>query len=412
MLFAGIDWSDQALDFELRAAEGRVLAEGTVRTTFAGLADLFQALEAHAPPAEIAIAIEAAQGAWVQSLLDRGYVIYPLNPKTVERFRQTLTAAGNKSDKLDRRVIAMLLATLHAQLKPLRPDAPEIVALRLACQDRVRLVTERTAKTNELLATLKAYYPAMIGFFGGLDRKIALQFLQEFPTQGAMLALSPRRLQGWLKRHGYTAPQRVADMQAALGQPVLRVADHLQKAKAPRITYLATSLLALAAEIAECERQITAQFDQLPEADWYRSLPGAGATLAPALLACLGRDAERFASPEEARALMGTAPVTQQSGRSRNVFFRRGCWKFARRTLQLFAEQSRHFCAWAQEFYEKQKRTGHSHHQAVRALALKWLKILLAMKRTGTCYDERKFIHSQHRYLLNLQKLSAVSAAV
>ena len=47
-------------------------------------------------------------------------------------FRETLSAAGDKSDVIDRSVLARLLATLHTQFKPWRPDALEIVALRLA----------------------------------------------------------------------------------------------------------------------------------------------------------------------------------------------------------------------------------------------------------------------------------------
>lgn len=62
-------------------------------------------------------------------------------------------------------------------------------------------------------------------------------------------------------------------------EAALPVSDHLQAAKAPLITYLARSLLALQAEIAEREQEITQQFDKLPEADWVRSLPGAGPTL-------------------------------------------------------------------------------------------------------------------------------------
>ncbi len=106
---------------------------------------------------------------------------------------------------------------------------------------------------------------------------------------------------------------------------------------------------------------------------------------------------------------MGTAPVTKASGKSHVVHFRWGCWKFARRTLQLFAEQSRHRCGWAQEFYEKQRHSGHHHHAALRALAHKWLKILLAMKRTGTPYDESIFVNSQRRYLLKIPLLTTTN---
>ena len=401
MLYCGIDWSDQALDFHLRTGEGQVLCAGKVEPNPEGLAELFAATEAHAPPGEIGIAVETAHGAWLQALLDRGYTVYPVNPKTVERFREALSAMGNKSDTIDRKVLAMFLVSFHQDLHPLRPDAPEIIGLRIACQDRVRLVEERTAKLNELRAVLKIHYPAALKLFGELDSRITLTFLEQYPTQNQLRALTPRRLRNWLRRHGYTAPQRIDGMVAQLTAPVLPVADYLQAAKAPLIVYLTRTLTALQAEIAERERQITQQFDQLPEADWIRSLPRTGENLAPALLACLGRDPHRFATVAAAQALMGTAPVTKTSGRSRIVHFRRGCWKFARRTLQLFADQTRHDCPWAQAFYTKQRQRGHTHHQALRALAHRWLKILLAMRRTGSTYDENIFVNSQRRYLLN-----------
>jgi len=398
MLFGGIDWSDRFLDFHLRTADGQVLTEGRVEPTVDGLAELFATIEAHGRPEEIAIAAETSHGAWVQPLLDRGYVLYPVNPKTVERFREALSAAGHKSDKIDRKILAMFLVTFHQENTPLRPDVPEIISLRIACQDRVRLVEERTAKLNELQAILKCYYPAFLGLFGGVNSQIALQFLERFPTQGQMQHLTQSRLESWLKRHHYPWSKRVDEMMQAIKQPALCVAEHLQQTQAPLIRYLARTIQGLKAEIADRNTWITEHLNGLPEADWLRSLPGAGTVLAPALLACLGRDPQRFASTADARALMGTAPVTKASGTHRAVSFRRGCWKFARRTLQLFADKSRHQCDWAQAFYQKQRNSGHNHHAALRALAHKWLKILLAMRRTGTRYNEQISLDSQRRY--------------
>ena len=402
MLFSGIDWSDQFLDFHLRTPEGQVLAEGRVETCIAGLAELFNKLEVHGPAEEISIAIETSHGAWVQALLDRGYQLYPVNPKTVDSFREALSANGIKTDKIDCKVLTMFLVTFHKDNSPLRPDAPEIVALRIACQIRLRLVEERTAKINELQTTLKMDYPAFVGLFGELKSQIALQFLEQFPTQDKMHVLSERRLRNWLKRHHYSSTRRIDDMVEILKRPSLPVREHLQKAKESLIQYLARSIQNLNVEIAQRDKHITEQLDKLPESNWIRSLPGAGDVLAPALLACLGRDAKRFESVHTAQAFMGTAPVTKASGRSETVKFRRGCWKFARRTLQLFADTSRHQCPWAQEFYQKQRDSGHLHHQALRALAHKWVKILLAMQRTATPYNETIFVNSQRRYLLNL----------
>lgn len=405
MLFAGIDWSERFLDFHLRTAEGKVLTEGRVKPSVEGMADLFAKLESHALASEIGIAIETAHGAWVQALLDQGYQVYPLNPKTVDCFRKALSANGVKTDKIDRKVLAMFLVTFHQDNKPLRPDDPQIIELRILCQDRLRLVEERSAKVNELGAILKCYYPAFPGLFGGLDSGIALDFLRQYPTQKQMRKLSERRLRNWLSRHRYTSAGRIDDMVSLLNQPVLSVAEHMQQAKKTLICYLARSIKMLNAELAKRDKQINDHLDGLDESDWVRSLPGAGKVLAPALLACLGRDPQRFSSVGEARALMGTAPVTKASGNFRAVLFRRGCWKFARRTLQLFAEQSRHQCYWAQAYYEKQRSSGHRHHAALRALAHRWLKILLAMRQSGTLYNEDIFLNSQRRHLLKTPML-------
>jgi len=186
MHFVGIDWSDQALDYQLRSTEGHVLRAGQVKPTLEGIGELFAALEAHGAPAEFDIAVETAHGAWVQALLDRGYVVYPVNPKTADAFREALSAAGNKSDRIDAQVLAMFLAACHTQLRPLQPDDPEIITLRIACEDRLRLVHERTAKLNELRAVLKVYYPAFLACFDDLSREIGLKLLLKCPTQNAL----------------------------------------------------------------------------------------------------------------------------------------------------------------------------------------------------------------------------------
>ncbi|HRX84112.1 MAG TPA: IS110 family transposase [Phycisphaerae bacterium] len=407
----GIDWSDQALDYQLRSTEGHVLRAGQVKPTLEGIGELFAALEAHGAPAEFDIAVETAHGAWVQALLDRGYVVYPVNPKTADAFREALSAAGNKSDRIDAQVLAMFLAACHTQLRPLQPDDPEIITLRIACEDRLRLVHERTAKLNELRAVLKVYYPAFLACFDDLSREIGLKLLLKCPTQNALRGHTPRRLRNWLQRQGYPRADRVDKILAALKAPVLPVAEHLQAAKAPLVRYLAQALIALKAEIAERDEEIRQHFDRMPEADWLRSLPGSGPVLAPALLACIGRDPQRFPTAADARAFMGTAPVTKTSGgnRMRCVQFRRGCWMFARRTLQLLAQTSLRSCPWAQTFYRRQRDSGHRHHAALRALAHKWLKIILAMKRTGSRYDEHVFTHSQDRYLLNSERTAAIT---
>lgn len=205
-----------------------------------------------------------------------------------------------------------------------------------------------------------------------------------------------------LEAHGYTPPGRVPEMVEALTRPGFDVAPHLQQAKAPRIDFLARSLRMLNAELRRRDDEIHHAFEQLTEATGVKSLPGIGKVLGPALLACVGRDKTRLADVGKARALFGTAPVTKSSanGKYRAVHFRWGCGKFARRTVQLYAEKSLRTCAGAHAFYPRQRGKGHKHHQALRELAHKWLKIILALQRTGPPYQEHIFVNSQRRHQL------------
>jgi transposase len=407
MFFCGIDWSDQTLEYHLRDVDHGELVKGAVAASVAGLADLYTVLEQHGQPDQIGVAIETCHGAWIQAMLDRGYRIYPVSPKAADNFRKALNDSGVKTDAIDSKALAMFLMTFHHDRTPLQPDDPEIVRMRILCQDRLRLSEERVAKVNELTAVIKGYYPAFLGVFGCLDSDIALDFLIQYPTQRQFRKLSERRFVAWVGRHHYTCRRRIGEMVEKLRAPAFDVAEHLQDSKKHLISYLGRSLKLLNAEIDERDKEINEVLKNLPEADWICSLPGAGGVLAPSLLACFGRDPGRFASAGEARAFMGTAPVTKASGKARAVHFRWGCWKFARRTLQLFADQSRHRCAWAAVFYRKQRDSGHGHHAALRALAHRWVKILLAMQRTGSRYNDMIYVTAQRRHSLKCPSAKA-----
>ena len=97
MWFVGIDWSHQQLDYELRDAAGRVLSSGDVRSTTAGLAELFSKLDRHAPPEPIHMRYEAVNRAWGQATPDRGCTTNPPNPKASH---PTQCSGGERLDHL------------------------------------------------------------------------------------------------------------------------------------------------------------------------------------------------------------------------------------------------------------------------------------------------------------------------
>ena len=92
---------------------GTVLSERQVRHDGQALQDLATALIAHAggQAAAVAVAIEVPHGAVVETLLARGVVVFALNPKQLDRFRDRFTVAGAKDDRRDARVLADAVRT-------------------------------------------------------------------------------------------------------------------------------------------------------------------------------------------------------------------------------------------------------------------------------------------------------------
>ena len=54
----------------------------------------------------VAVAIEVPHGPVVDSLIDRGFVVYAINPKQLDRLRDRFSVAGAKDDRRDGYVLA------------------------------------------------------------------------------------------------------------------------------------------------------------------------------------------------------------------------------------------------------------------------------------------------------------------
>ena len=80
--FAGVDWASQKHDVWLADASGKCLGKRTVEHSGEGLAHMCAWLIATScKPEDIHVAIEVPHGAVVETLLDRGFKVFAINPK-------------------------------------------------------------------------------------------------------------------------------------------------------------------------------------------------------------------------------------------------------------------------------------------------------------------------------------------
>jgi len=130
--FVGIDWASQSHQVCLVDARGECLGERAVAHGGPGIEELCDWLIARtgATPEVIGVAIEMTQGPVVEALLERGFCVYGINPKQLDRFRDRFTVAGAKDDRRDAHVLADSLRTDRHAFRRLSNDEPVIVQLR------------------------------------------------------------------------------------------------------------------------------------------------------------------------------------------------------------------------------------------------------------------------------------------
>lgn len=397
--YLGVDWSDKVHEVCVVEEAGKKLAEMKVEESPEGMSEFGRWLdEQRGQGIELWAAIEKPEGRIVDFLLDHGVMVYPINPKALDRARDRFRMSRSKSDPFDAWVLAEFLRTDHAHLRPLKPSSVEAQELKILTRDYQRLVQQKTQLLNQLRATLKEYYPRPLEVFADLDSQIALAFLKEYPTPKR---ISRRKWERFAREHRL-GEVRALKMWEVVRKPQLSMPEHVVRAKGQLMEVLVEELEVVVKAVDQYTERVEHFFAALPAAKLTERLPGgkSGITV-PTLWAELGDAIGRWESFRHLQAQAGTVPVTRSSGKSEIVEFRFACNKHLRRALYLLAFISLRQSDWAKAYYRSQRAKGHRHHRALRALGAKWLKIIFVMCRDHVPYDENYHLANMARQSLH-----------
>jgi transposase len=402
--FAALDWARDHHDVVVVDRLGAIVCELRFEHTAEGWRTLAKAFEKFAP---VAIAIETCHGIAVEQLLAAGYTVYPVNPKSAQRYRERQSPSGVKDDRRDAWSLADALRLDGHAWKPLAAEDPLLAELRLLTRDEVQLIEQRTALINQLRAALRDYYPAALEAFADWTRPGAWAFIEQFPTPQALVRAGRRQWEKSLHAHKIW---REASAESRFA--IFQKADELQgsppttAAKSLLAVSLVKMLQVLEAQLETYRTRIAECFARHPDHDLFGSLPGAGPKLAPRLLSEIGDDRARFEQAEGLQAYAGTAPLTIKSGQIEKHRVRFWCSANLRAAVHHWADHSRAQCAWADAYYKAHRARGHTHACALRCLGQRWLKILWKMWQTNTPYDEALHTRNQVKHgswLIRLQ---------
>lgn len=397
--FVGIDWSDTKHDICLQAANSEEREWAVVPHRPAAIDAWASALRQRFGGRPVAVCLELAKGPLVYALQKYDFlVLFPVHPATLAKYREAFTPSHAKADPTDAQLALELLLRYRAKLKALTPQSVPMRMLLRLVEQRRRLVGEQNRISNRLTDALKQYFPDVLAWFPDKDTVLFCAFLTRWPTLKQLKRARRATLQSFFHDHHVRSQSRIDERLRAIKSAtpltddpaVIRPTQLLALALVEQLRVTLQAIESFDAEIASVSQT-------LPDYSLFRALPGAGATLAPRLLAAFGEQRERYQSAAEVQRYTGIAPVTESSGKTHWVHWRLQCPTFLRQTFVEWAGATIPRSFWAAAYYRQQRAKGCSHHAAVRALAFKWIRILYRCWQTRTPYDEATYLNALSR---------------
>ncbi len=402
-LFVGNDWASDHHDVCVVDGDGNRLAERRFDEGIVGLAGFHGLIGSFdiEDPSEVVIGIESDRGLWVEALVASGYRVFAINPRSAARYRDRHSVSGAKSDRGDAFVLAEIVRLDRDSHREIAGDSPEAAAIGVLARGHQTLIWERTRHSNRLRHTLAGFYPAALVAFDKLYTNDALAVLAKAPSPEAGAALRVSQIKAVLKKGGRQRylDAKAIEIQTALRESHLTAAAPVAAAMAVSVAAQVDILQTLQTQIAAMEKMIATHFDEHPEADVYRSLPGLGAKLSPRVLGEFGDDPERFTSAKSRRNYAGTSPLTIESGKRRVVTNRHIKNNRLYDAIDQWAFCSLQDSPGCRQFYDQHRAAGDSHHTALRALGNRLVGYLHGCLRNGALYDEHiawGTRHNQH----------------
>ena len=348
----GVDWATQKHRVCVLDSNGLILGDREFIHEGAGLSELCTWLleRTGGLPAQIAIAIETSHGPVVEILLERGFQVYAINPKQLDRFRDRFTVAGAKDDSRDAHVLADALRTDRRAFRRLDVGDPVVVELREWSRMVEDLQQERTRLSNRVRQQLWRYYPQALELAG--DDVAANWFLdlwEQVPTPAKAARIKEIVVARILKANRIRRVD-AAEVLRILRQKPLWVAPGTTEAACAHIRTVAARIQLINQQIAEASQQLDELCAKLEtptenppgqqceqrDVTILRSSPGIGRINLATLLAEAAEPLRRR-DYHALRTLSGVAPVTRQSGKQRNVVRRYACNKRLQNALYHWA---------------------------------------------------------------------------
>src|SRR4029079_1571668 len=201
--FVGVDWASENHHVRVCDCVGKRMGERVFSHSGAGISEMAGWITqlTGAQASEIHVAIEVPHGPVVEALLERGFNVYALNPKQLDRFRDRFSPAGAKDDSRDAEVLGDALPTDPRCFRALQPLDPVVVELREGSRMAEDLKQERNRLGNRVRELLWRFYPQMLALTDDVAAPWFLDLWRLIPTPEKAARVREATVDRLLKRH-------------------------------------------------------------------------------------------------------------------------------------------------------------------------------------------------------------------
>jgi transposase len=221
----------------------------------------------------VAVCLEIARGPLVYALQKHDFfVLFPVNPATLAKYRQAFQPSHAKADPADAQIALEILLCHRDKLKALQPQSVGIRTLERLLEERREFVDEQTRITNRLTSALKEYFPLANAWFDEKASALFCDFLSHWPSLKQLQRARRTTLLTFFREHHCYQPRLIEERLAALQRATPLTDDAaVIKPKALMVEGLVDQLRVTLKAIARFDAEIESR---RPDPAGLRAVPG------------------------------------------------------------------------------------------------------------------------------------------
>lgn len=384
MFLVGIDVAKDKHDCFICDSEGNVLKDVF---TFSNDREGFNLLLSFMPTSSenVKVGLEAT-GHYslnlINFLIDNGYSPVVFNPLQINLFRKAHTLRKTKTDKIDAKLIALMLSSSDA--KPHLDLSYHVMELKSLTRYRSRLKDQLARLKISIARIIEIVFPELEDCVYSINQKSTMALLHEFPSKELIANAHLTRLTNVLKDNsrGKYSKDKALEIRNVAINSIGTSSD----ASSFELVQTIDMINFYSSKINELDAKIKDIMIKLESP--ILSIPGISYNLGSIILAEIV-DINRFDTSAQLQAFAGLDPATHQSGKfiaTGVSMVKRGSpylrWAILNAS-RLIAMRDPCF----KDYYQKKRKEGKHHFVALTHVAKKLIRVIFKLLKTNSQFS-------------------------